>query len=261
MRRIQTIIILTMAFAWGVSGASSAQSAGEGQSRQSHASGIAGASLSVQGPGFGANDGPKGGGILGPRHVTAVIQDRAAVQNTLRRRWEEAGPDERKKMLDLQRKLSHGKLKGVTAVDREELLDRIASKARVASSPNKFAPRSVSAQSASSRPPVFSDRQRRVLRERVRDLSPEQRQLLRARMTELNALNDVDQAILREQLQQWINLPAEDRVQLDTYRERWESMTPEQQDGLRNRMLRLREMSAEQRQELLDRTLGDQLSE
>lgn len=80
-------------------------------------------------------------------------------------------------------------------------------------------------------------------------------------MTELNALNDVDQAILREQLQQWINLPTEDRVQLDTYRERWESMTPEQQDGLRNRMLRLREMSAEQRQELLDRTLGDQLSE
>jgi hypothetical protein len=261
MRKIQTIIILTMAFAWGVAGASSAQGAGAGQPRQPHASGIAGASLSVEGPGLGGADGPKGGGIMGPRHVTAVIKDRAAVQNTVRRRWEEAGADERKKMLDLQRQLRHGKVESVTAVDREELLDRISSKVRVASSPNKFESRPVSTQSASSRPPVLSDRQRRVLRERVRDLSPEQRQGLRARMTELNALNEVDQAILRDQLQQWINLPPEDRVQLDTYRERWESMSPEQQDALRNRMLRLREMSAEQRQELLDRTLGDQLSE
>jgi len=163
-------------------------------------------------------------------------------------------------MLDLQRKLSHGKLKSVTTVDRQKLLDRVSSKARAASSPKKFSPRPVSAQSA-SRPPVLSDTQRRVLRERVRDLSPEQRQMLRARMTELSALNDVDQAILRDQLQQWINLPPEDRVQLDTYRERWESMTPEQQDALRNRMLRLREMGAEQRQELLDRALGDQLGE
>ena len=262
MRKIQAIIILSLAFAWGVSGTSSAQSDGANVARQPHASGIAGASLSVEGPGGpGGKDGPKGGGVLGPRQVTAVIKDRAAVQNTLRRRWEEAGPDERKKMLDLQRKLSGGESKAVSTVDRQELLDRISSKARADSSSKKFVPRPTRAQPASSRPPVLSDRQRRVLRERVRDLSPDERQMLRARMNELNALNDVDQAILRDQLQQWINLPVEDRDQLDGYRERWESMTPEQQDTLRNRMLRLREMSAEQRQELLDRTLGDQLSE
>ena len=74
-------------------------------------------------------------------------------------------------------------------------------------------------------------------------------------------MNEVDQAILREQLQQWVNLPEGDRAQMDSYRERWESMTPEEQDVLRNRMLRLREMNADQRQDLLNRTLDESLNE
>ncbi|MEE3328099.1 MAG: DUF3106 domain-containing protein [Myxococcota bacterium] len=256
MRRSRIIIVLMAAIAFGAPSVASAQ---EGPS-EARASGIAGASLTVQGPGTGGKEGPKLG-VGGPRQIAAAVQDRVTVQNTLRRRWEAAGPDERQKMLDLQRQLRGSRLKSVKAADRKEVLDRMSSRERVMVSPKESSSRVAVSPSASRRAPVLSDGQRRVLRERVRDLSPEQRQDLRARITELDALNEVDQAILREQLQQWVNLPKEDRAQIDSYRDRWESMTPDQQDVLRNRMLRLREMSAEQRQELLNRTLGDPLSE
>lgn len=256
MRRIG-ILMMMIAIAYGLPSAASAQEV----VADPRASGIAGSSLSVQGPGVGGiKDVPKPG-IVSPRQFDAAIQDRVTVQKTLRRRWEAAGPDERKKMLDLQKKLSSSRLKDMKTVDRKDLLDRTTSRARVAVSPKELPARAGVKPAASIRAPVLSDGQRRALRERVRDLSPEQRQNLRARITELNALNEVDQAILREQLQQWVNLPVEDRTQLDAYRERWESMTPEQQDVLRNRMLRLREMNAEQRQDLLNRTLGEPLSE
>ena len=254
MRGIQILLVLTMALTIGVSGASSAQEA----RAEARASGIAGASLSIQGPGGLSKDGPNVG-VAPPRQVVAAIKDRITVQNTLRRRWEAAGPDERKKMLDLQRKLSDRRPRSIDALDRKEILDRMTSRPRVAASPKETEARIIV--KPSSGDSFLSDGQRRALRERVRDLSPEQRQNLRTRISELKAMNEVDQAILREQLEQWVNLPQEDRAQIDTYRERWESMTPEEQDILRNRMLRLREMTSEQRQELLNRTLDEPLSE
>ena len=254
MRKLRIIFVLIAAVLLSGPGVSSAQDA----RAEARASGIAGSSLSVQGPGSVGKDVPNIG-VAPPRQAVAAIRDRVTVQNTLRRRWEAAGPDERKKMLDLQKALSTGRDKSMDVVDRKEVLDRMNARARVAVSPNETSPRVIakSRSGASS----FSDGQRRALRERVRDLSPEQRQDLRTRINELDAMNEVDQAILREQLQQWVNLPQEDRAQMDSYRERWESMTPEQQDVLRNRMLRLREMNSDQRQDLLNRTLDESLTE
>ncbi|MAI26851.1 MAG: DUF3106 domain-containing protein [Myxococcota bacterium] len=254
MRELRIIFVLIAAVVLNGAGVSSAQDA----RAEPRASGIAGSSLSVQGPGSIGKDEPTIG-VAPPRQVVAAIKDRVTVQNTLRRRWEAAGPDERKKMLDLQRTLSDRRAKRVDAADRKEVLDRMNARTRVAVSPGEISPRVI------TKPPsgasFFSDGQRRALRERVRDLSPEQRQDLRTRISELDAMNEVDQAILREQLQQWVNLPEGDRAQMDSYRERWESMTPEEQDVLRNRMLRLREMNADQRQDLLNRTLDESLNE
>ena len=254
MRKVRFIFILVVAALASVSAAVSAQEARV----EPRASGIAGSSLSVQGPGSVGKDGPTVT-VSPPRQVVAAIKDRATVQNTLRRRWEAAGPDERKKMLDLQKQLSRRRAKSLGGVERNEALDRMNARARVAVSPNEGAPRVATKRLSGAS--FFSDGQRRALRERVRDLSPEQRQDLRTRISELDAMNEVDQAILREQLEQWVNLPQEDRAQMDSYRERWESMTPEQQDVLRNRMLRLREMSADQRQDLLNRTLDESRNE
>jgi len=254
MRGIRIILSLIAAVILGAPGVSIAQDA----RAEPRASGIAGSSLSVQGPGSVGKDGPITS-VSPPRQIVAAIKDRVTVQNTLRRRWEAAGPDERKKMLDLQKKLSDRQLKKMDVLDRKEVLDRMNSKARVAVSPLETSPRVIVEPSSGGS--FFSDGQRRALRERVRDLSPEQRQDLRSRMSELAAMNEVDQAILREQLQQWVNLPREDRAQMESYRERWDSMSPEQQDELRNRMLRLREMSSEQRQELLNRTAGESLND
>lgn len=247
------ILMIVTAMAFGLASASSAQSVRP----MPGSSGIGDSSLTTIGGDDTGVGGPVKPGIVSPRQFDAAIQDRVTVQKTLRRRWEAAGPEERKKMLDLQKKLSRSELQNMETVDRKAALDRMRSRARVAASPQELPSRAIAKPSNAIQVPVLSDGQRRALRERVRDLSPEQRQGLRDRITELNALNEVDQSILREQLQQWVNLPKEDRAQLESYRERWESMTPEQQDVLRNRMLRLREMNAEQRQDLLNRTLGD----
>lgn len=205
---------------------------------------------------------PDGGGggqlsdVGSARDLIAASKDRVWLQKSLRRRWDAAGPEERNKMLDAQRKLSKGKLDGLTDGARGDLL-----KKRMESRPVMLRDtgKPVIGESFAKKPssPIMSADQRRLLRERVRDLSPEQRQLVRDRMTELRALDEVDQAILREQLQDWLNLSQEDRAQLDAYRERWEGMTPEQQDAMRLRMLRLREMSEGQREELLQRAIGD----
>ena len=100
MRELRIIFVLIAAVVLNGAGVSSAQDA----RAEARASGIAGSSLSVQGPGSIGKDEPTIG-VAPPRQVVAAIKDRVTVQNTLRRRWEAAGPDERKKMLDLQRTL------------------------------------------------------------------------------------------------------------------------------------------------------------
>ena len=256
-RTLLNISLLAAVCAVVVPELSSAQQTGVGSAAQSSGSGIVDSRVEKIGhPGLG----PGGAAdIVSPRDVVAVSKDRVWLQNSLRRRWEAAGPEERNKMLDVQRKLSQSKMKTLSDVNRDELLRRVDSRAML---PRAIEQPVISqGQKPAAGGPIMSLDQRRVLRERIRDLSPEQRQVVRDRMTELRALDDVDQAILRDQLQSLVNLPQEDRSLLDSYRERWESMTPEQQDAMRMRMLRLHEMSAEDRQELLQRAIGDRPEE
>ena len=255
------ISLLAAAFALAMPETSSAQHGRAGAMRGPGSSGIVDSDLEKIGPpGTGPGIGPDGSvGIVSPRDVTAAIKDRVMLQNRLRRRWEAAGPEERDLMLDVQRKLRQSKLKGLSDVDRDELLQRVDSRAML----SRAVERAETSQGHTPRgqSPVMSTDQRRVLRERVRDLSPDQRQRVRDRIRELRALDEVDQAILRDQLQHWLNLSEADRVQLNSYRGRWEGMTPEQQDAMRLRMLRLHEMSTGARRDLLQRAIGDRPAE
>lgn len=193
--------------------------------------------------------------IVSPRHVTANLKDHVVIQNRVRRRWDAAGPEERQHMLDVQRQLHTVDAKSIGEVEQQELRDRQTSRARM--------PRAVSESSSGEGVPLvasgsgMSNDDRRILRDRLRDMSPGQRQVVRDRMSELRSMDPMDQAILREQLQQWMSLSEADRNQIDGYRQRWEGMTPEEQDAMRRRMLRLREMTSEDRNELLNRALGD----
>ncbi|MAI79978.1 MAG: hypothetical protein CL917_13615 [Deltaproteobacteria bacterium] len=251
IRRYGQFFLVVMAL--GVWGFSSAQ----GSERKPGASGLVDSQLSLE-AGSGSVGLPKptpGGVVVGPREVNAVIKDRVLIQKTVRRRWDQATPEERNQMLEMQRKLTGDRSQAINDLERQELLDRMNSRSRVIQPRDRRVVDS-SEGSRESRPRM-SQGQRRALREHVRDLAPADRQILRERIDELHALNEVDQSILRDQLQHLMSLSVEEREQLDDYRTRWQSMTPDEQDTFRQRMLQLREMSSGQRQELLDRALGD----
>ncbi|MFP6641003.1 MAG: hypothetical protein VCC04_12225, partial [Myxococcota bacterium] len=128
MRRTLLIIpLLAAACAVVVPEMSSAQQTGVGSAAHSSGSGIVDSRVETIGhPGLG----PGGvADIVSPRDVIAVSKDRVWLQNSLRRRWEAAGQEERNKMLDIQRKLSQSRMKTLSDVNRDELLRRVDSRA------------------------------------------------------------------------------------------------------------------------------------
>ena len=94
------------------------------------------------------------------------------------------------------------------------------------------------------------------LRERLRQLRPEERRVLRRRLRALRELPEAERRRLHERYRALWERPPEERERLRENSRRWRAMSTELRSELREKQRRLRALPPEQRLQLLEDLLG-----
>jgi hypothetical protein len=94
--------------------------------------------------------------------------------------------------------------------------------------------------------------QRESMKQRFRELPPDQQQEIRERLQRFRGLPPEKQDAVRERYRSLRELPPDQRQQLERNRERWKQLSPDQKQEMRQRMRELQSLPPEQRRKQLE---------
>jgi hypothetical protein len=201
------------------------------------------------------------GGAAAERFRNAGPEERRRIRQEIRSRYEKAGPEERERMErrleQMRRRLRDERMQGDgVARGRFQRYRRESEKAPGGSLDRRPLPFEERRRTGGQLREM-SPGERAQLRQQLRTLPTDEREVLEQRIRDFRSMNPDEQAELRKRLDSLLELPDEERARVRSNAKRWGSMSTEQRAHMRSQMQRLRALSAEERMELLDRALED----